>query len=179
VWNIPQWYPHTSMALFAPAAGFHPLQYAGQQLPNFQQQPQQVRFCYCSSSAVANHFAVSFLELQGDASADLLVCFHLESTHAACLVVSSSCTVWSACALRQVLPMLPLVLPPALQAMIPPPPANASPEQIRNHHTAAAAAAAAAASVMAPYSHHMMMPPTIVPMTMSVQHQAAASAAVR
>ena len=75
--------------------------------------------------------------------------------------------------------MLPLVLPPALQAMIPPPPANASPEQIRNHHTAAAAAAAAAASVMAPYSHHMMMPPTIVPMTMSVQHQAAASAAVR
>ncbi len=33
------------MALFAPAAGYHPLQYAGQQLPNFQQQPQQVFFC--------------------------------------------------------------------------------------------------------------------------------------
>ena len=53
VWNIPQWYPHTSMALFAPAAGFHPLQYAGQQLPNFQQQPQQARFGYhCSFSCL-------------------------------------------------------------------------------------------------------------------------------
>lgn len=65
----------------------------------------------------------------------------------------------------QGVPMLPLVLPPALQAMIPMQPANATPEQLRNHHTAAAAAAAAAASMMAPgYSHGMMMPPTIVPL---------------
>jgi len=67
--------------------------------------------------------------------------------------------------------MLPLVLPPALQAMIPMQPANATPEQLRNHHTAAAAAAAAAASMMAPgYSHGMMMPPTIVPLV-NVQQQ--------
>ena len=67
--------------------------------------------------------------------------------------------------------MLPLVLPPGLQAMIPPLPANASPEQIRHHHIAAAAVAAAAASMMAPnYSHRIMMPPTIVPLV-TVQHQ--------
>ena len=74
--------------------------------------------------------------------------------------------------LAQGLPMLPLVLPPGLQAMIPPLPANASPEQIRHHHTAAAAVAAAAASMMAPdYSHRIMMPPTIVPLV-PMQHQA-------
>ena len=61
VWNIPQWYPHTSMALFAPAAGFHPLQYAGQQLPNFQQQPQQVQSiaatdCPCYTIHVHKHW---------------------------------------------------------------------------------------------------------------------------
>ena len=33
VWNMPQWVPATSMALFAPAMGYHPLQYAGQTNP--------------------------------------------------------------------------------------------------------------------------------------------------
>lgn len=33
VWNMPQWVPATSMALFAPAMGYHPMQYAGQTNP--------------------------------------------------------------------------------------------------------------------------------------------------
>lgn len=40
MWNVPQWYPHTSMALFAPAAGFHPMQYAGQLGPHPHQNQQ-------------------------------------------------------------------------------------------------------------------------------------------
>lgn len=40
-WNVPQWIPHTSMAMFAPA-GYHPFQFAGQQGPGdaVPQQPQ-------------------------------------------------------------------------------------------------------------------------------------------
>ncbi len=43
-YNGPQWYPHTSMAMFAPA-GYHPVQFAGQQGPGdaTPQQPQYSR----------------------------------------------------------------------------------------------------------------------------------------
>jgi hypothetical protein len=45
-WNVPQWFPNTSMAMFAPA-GYHPLQFAGQQGPAdaTPQQPQFSRVC--------------------------------------------------------------------------------------------------------------------------------------
>jgi hypothetical protein len=41
-WNVPQWFPNTSMAMFAPA-GYHPLQFAGQQGPA-DATPQQPQF---------------------------------------------------------------------------------------------------------------------------------------
>ncbi len=34
MWNVPQWAPTTSMALFMPALHAAPLQYAGQQRPD-------------------------------------------------------------------------------------------------------------------------------------------------
>lgn len=107
-WNVPQWCPQTSMAIFAPA-GYVPFPYAGQQ-----------------------NAGDLVPRLPGD--------------------------------FNQMTPVLPMALPPALQAMIPAPPRGASPQQIHNHHAAAAAAAAAAASVMSPYSHHLMAPPSLVPM---------------
>ena len=56
------------------------------------------------------------------------------------------------------LPMLPLVLPPAVQALMQPAAPNQTPEQ--QAHQAASLAAAVMAS---PYSA-MMLPPSIVPM---------------
>jgi len=58
------------------------------------------------------------------------------------------------------LPVLPLVLPPAIQALMQSAP-NSTPEQ--QAHQAAAAAAAAAAVMSSPYSA-MMLPPSIIPM---------------
>jgi hypothetical protein len=58
------------------------------------------------------------------------------------------------------LPILPMVLPPAIQALMQSAP-NSTPEQ--QAHQAAAAAAAAAAVMSSPYSA-MMLPPSILPM---------------
>ncbi len=57
------------------------------------------------------------------------------------------------------LPVLPMVLPPAIQALMQSAP-NSTPEQ--QAHQAAAAAAAAAAVMSSPYSA-MMLPPSILP----------------
>lgn len=57
------------------------------------------------------------------------------------------------------LPVLPMVLPPAIQALMQSVP-NSTPEQ--QAHQAAAAAAAAAAVMSSPYSA-MMLPPSILP----------------
>ncbi|BDA48217.1 probable E3 ubiquitin-protein ligase synoviolin at N-terminal half [Coccomyxa sp. Obi] len=104
VWNLPQWAPATSMALFVPGMHGH-MQYAGQQAPD--------------SAIPAGS--------QGLA-----------------------------------LPVLPMVLPPAIQALMHSAP-NSTPEQ--QAHQAAAAAAAAAAVMSSPYSA-MMLPPSILPIGM-------------
>ena len=59
--------------------------------------------------------------------------------------------------------MLPMVLPPAIQALMHSPPAGTPEQQV---HQAAAAAAAAAAVMSSPYSTYstMMLPPSIIPM---------------
>lgn len=56
------------------------------------------------------------------------------------------------------LPMLPLVLPPAVQALMQPAAPNQTPEQ-----QAQQAASLAAAVMSSPYSA-MMLPPSIIPM---------------
>ena len=61
------------------------------------------------------------------------------------------------------LPILPMVLPPAIQALMHSPPAGTPEQQV---HQAAAAAAAAAAVMSSPYSTYstMMLPPSIIPL---------------
>ena len=64
------------------------------------------------------------------------------------------------------LPILPMVLPPAIQALMHSPPAGTPEQQV---HQAAAAAAAAAAVMSSPYSPYstystMMLPPSIIPL---------------
>lgn len=65
------------------------------------------------------------------------------------------------------LPVLPMVLPPAIQALMHSPPAGTPEQQV---HQAAAAAAAAAAVMSSPYSTYstMMLPPSIIPMGESI-----------
>lgn len=56
-WSVPQWFPHTSMAMFAPV-GYHPLQFAGQQGPAdaTPQQPQfsRVRLAMCRAGPIVD-----------------------------------------------------------------------------------------------------------------------------
>ena len=61
------------------------------------------------------------------------------------------------------LPVLPMVLPPAIQALMQSQPAGTPEQQV---HQAAAAAAAAAAVMSSPYSTYstMMLPPSIIPL---------------
>lgn len=52
VWNMPQWVPATSMALFAPAMGYHPMQYAGQTNPASVAPELQVAHCiHCAPTS--------------------------------------------------------------------------------------------------------------------------------
>ncbi|CAL5228388.1 g11511 [Coccomyxa viridis] len=106
MWNVPQWAPTTSMALFMPGLHAAPLQYAGQQRPD----------------------VPTSMGSQGYS-----------------------------------LPILPMVLPPAIQALMHSPPAGTPEQQV---HQAAAAAAAAAAVMSSPYSTYstMMLPPSIIPL---------------
>ena len=47
MWNVPQWAPTTSMALFMPAMHAAPLQYAGQQRPDVPAAGSQAQACCC------------------------------------------------------------------------------------------------------------------------------------
>ena len=47
MWNVPQWAPTTSMALFMPAMHAAPLQYAGQQRPDVPAVGSQAQVCSC------------------------------------------------------------------------------------------------------------------------------------